>query len=992
MQIKINLHFAPFVQAISLFSVILLTQDSSQAQEYANKIKEGTWTVQQIQQSADSFFKVNGTGKGSGYTQYKRWEYNALRMCDEQGYLKGQDQLLKEWEKANKEFHSVGVMRRSLNEKWTEWGPSYYNATTSWSPGVGRITAFSVDPSNHQHIIVGAETGGVWNTLDGGNNWTPLGDYFSNLSVYATAIHPRNPSIYYFGSNNGFLYRSLNAGATWQQLAKVGNSNINAITISPFDSSLIFVSVESSGMYRSADAGNTFTRVTTDPASFDILFKPGSASTVYASGIGFHVSQDTGKTFQSFMPSLPLTITGSSQLDGNYFVSDNSFVPGNIPIPQAPAMVYGKLVLFPDNNSHIACGPSLSATALNNAIAVVRRGQCNFTEKVIHAQNAGAIAVLVVNNQGGNVSMGGGDPSITIPAVSIDMETGEKIIQALLGNETIFAKLQNSGQSSLFTSNPKMLGVSEQNPQVLYVLESQGRRFGALYKSENAGLSFTKLNHSQNFLGYSTVGDDENGQAPRDMAIAVNPRNAQEVHIAGILTWKSSNGGLNFECTSDWIPDRASALDIGYCHADVDILKFVGDTLYAGTDGGIFYAPKTDQVNANYFVDITRGLGIRQFYKIGVAQDTQWIISGGSQDNGTSLYTKQNGWIDWIGADGMETFVSNQFHSRVFGTSQNGRPYFTDDLGMSLYYLSLPGSQSGNWVTPFEQSPNGEKVYIAYEQVFETPSGFDYWEPVSPVFPGKLNHLKIAPFSPELMYAAHQRKLYKRTPGTTQWPEIKEFAGSINAIAIHPLFENTIAVATTDSGKVYVSHDGGLQWVSYRKNLPDFSALSLVWNKDTFNSLYLGMNYGVYFIDAQEALWQPFSNQLPNVIVNELEINNVTNKIFAGTYGRGLWVSDAFKRTVVSDTTLVSVRNEKWEPPFSVFPNPFALNFTIQSIDKQTMIKSVEIFDGQGKLIYSRKGLHNDSYQVETRDFAEGIYFIKVGTDRGVVLLRTIKS
>jgi photosystem II stability/assembly factor-like uncharacterized protein len=963
-----------------------------EGQDYKTKIAEGTWTIQQIQQSADSFFSKAGTGKGSGYTQYKRWEYNALRLADENGFLKSTEFLQQEWEKSNREFNTQRHSRRGLNEIWTEMGPSYYNATTSWSPGVGRVTSFSVDPSNHKHIIIGAETGGVWRTIDGGTNWTPLGDYFSNLSVYSTAIHPSNKSTYFFGSSNGLLYRSTNSGATWQQLSKVGNSNINNILLSPIDSLLIFVSGESSGMYRSANGGMTFTKITSDPSSFDIVFKPSDWGTVYASGTGFHLSTDTGKTFQSYMPNFPLTIIGDVSVNGNYLVVDNGFSPGKVPIPEDPSFVYGKLVLLHDSNNHLACNQALNSTELINSIAVVRRGVCNFTEKVIHAQNAGAIAVIVVNNQGGAITMGGGNSSIQIPAVSLDMETGEKLIDALTQNKSIYAKLQNSSNQNLFTPNPKMIGVSEHNPNVIYILESKANVFGALFKSTNGGASFEKLLHSQNFLGYSTEGDDNAGQAPRDMAIAVNPLNSEEVHLAGILTWRSIDGGASFECTSDWIPSRAANKGMGYCHADVDILKFVGDTLYAGTDGGIFYAPNTESININYYTDITNGLGIRQFYKIGVGQYPELIVSGGSQDNGTSLYTPENGWIDWLGADGMETFVNKLDNQVLFGTSQNGRPYMTFDRGNSIEYLDLPGSRSGNWVTPFEQSPNGEYIYIAYEQVFESVAGMGIWQPISQVFPGKLNHLKIAESNPKIMFAAHQRNLYKKDSLNNEWPLVKEFTGSINFIAIHPLDENLIAIATTDTDKVYISYDGGENWVGFKKNLPDFSALCLVWNKDTFQSLYVGMNYGVYYIDSLEENWIPFSNQLPNVIVNELEINHVTNKIYAGTYGRGLWESSVYIREIKEEPTDTLNVTKQSIAAFAAYPNPFSSEIKIQNVHGNLKIQSIEVFDLQGKIIVSQKNINQDTYTLATHNLPKGVYFIKIGSSKGVSIIKGIKE
>ena len=111
--------------------------------------------------------------------------------------------------------------------------------------------------------------------------------------------------------------------------------------------------------------------------------------------------------------------------------------------------------------------------------------------------------------------------------------------------------------------------------------------------------------------------------------------------------------------------------------------------------------------------------------------------------------------------------------------------------------------------------------------------------------------------------------------------------GSINSIAIHPTNPEKIAVATTSNSKVFVSEDGGLSWLNYKFNLPGFSALALVWDNNGEDGLYLGMDYGIFYIDNTFNEWQPYSTNLPNVIINELEINSADGKIYAGTYGRG---------------------------------------------------------------------------------------------------------
>jgi photosystem II stability/assembly factor-like uncharacterized protein len=526
-------------------------------------------------------------------------------------------------------------------------------------------------------------------------------------------------------------------------------------------------------------------------------------------------------------------------------------------------------------------------------------------------------------------------------------------------------------------NEPKMIGISADDPEVVYVIEANGGSFGGLYKSEDAGFSFVELNHAgRNYFGYDTAGFDPGGQAPRDMDITVNPNDVNEVHIAGVLTWRSLDGGLNFDISSDWVPGNAANAGIGYCHADVDILEFVNNTLYAGTDGGIFKAPNTTEISADYYTDLSTGLGIRQWYKIGVSQTSDVVVTGGSQDNGSSFYSAVTGqWIDWIGADGMEGFVDKDNPELLYGMIQFGGMYRTENGGATLLNLPEPGSGSGAWVSPFEQDPSVQNtIYCAFEQVFRSDNKGGNWTPISQDFGGDLNQMKIAPSNNQIIYASRGAQLYRTMDGgASDWQTMNP-PGGINSIAIHPADPMRIAVAVTGTAKVRVSYDGGENWDSMTLNLPNFSALSVLWDDNGSNGLYLGMDYGVYYIDDTFSEWQPFLTNLPNVIVNELEINQANGKIYAGTYGRGLWASTKYGYVVgQQEFTQVSAR-------LAPVPATETVNIYIDSPDQL----SISIFDLQGKLLHFEPSqLISGQHQIDLGDFAAGIYVIRLSGPQG---------
>ena len=972
---------------ISGFLAMVFAPMSSLSQEYLKMIDSGNHSVEEIQKSAETYFEGKDKGRGTGYKQFKRWEYKALRMMDDSGNLKSDEYYIREWEKLNASINDKSNKVRNKNDFWEELGPTSWFATTGWNPGIGRLTGFSIDDNDENHMIVGAESGGVWKSLDGGKFWVPLLDDFSNMYVNSVVIDQNNPSTYFFGSNQGRIYKSIDAGSTWKQLTSTGGSSIRKILLHPNDSNVMFACGQNAGVYRSVNGGVNWSKVISDDSGYDIEFKPGDLNTMYAVGNNFFKSTNGGitfeqKTFGEGSPQL-LTVNTPASLQGGYQAVDNGFTSGRVSVPTFPDNLTGDLALFIDDIDSLSngCGQAFNQDQLSGKIVLVRRGVCTFAVKVLNAQRAGAIGVIVVNNSSGSAtSMGGGDVAIEIPAVMVSRELGEILIDAIKKqhpDSSINVTLQNQKFDDNYISNgPKMIGVSSANPEIVYVLEAEGSIFGAFYRSDDSGESFLKQSHEgKNYFGYSTLAEDNRGQAPRNMDIAVHPENADEVHIGGILSWVSRDGGVNFECTSDWVPRNALDKNIGYCHADINAMGFYGDKLFVVSDGGIYKAVNTEDVTPEYFEDITEGMGIRHFYRMGLSQTSPVVVSGGSQDNGTSWYSPLNGWTDWLGADGMETFVDGNDNNILYGTSQLGSLY-KKNLSGGLEFIQKPGSESGNWVTPFEKDPVvTNTIYVGYEAVFKSDSDGAIWDQISQEFTTKLDHLKIAPSDHKVMYASHGNALYKTETGEGTWSRLTGYAGNINSIAIHPKNAQKIAIATTNAQKVFLSNDGGVTWEPYRKNLPDFAANSLVWQDGTKEGLYLGMNYGVFYIDKTLSSWQPFVSNLPNVIINELEINYAESKIYAATYGRGLWSSPLYGETPSST-------KDVFETVISVYPNP-AAEFVLIDAEVEMNDTDIEVFNNKGQIVLRKSKQKFKSLSINVGNLPLGSYYLRLTNKQG---------
>jgi len=985
-----------------LLLAFLVTFSASWSQEYRQMIVKGTYTVQEIQQSAEAYFAEAGTGRGKGYKPYKRWEYQALQDMDENGMLPTPEFYFSELANYNNYVNQNFGAARATVGAWQPLGPDYWNQTVGWNPGVGRVTSIAIEPANPNHIIVGANTGGVWRSVDGGANWTVLTDNLSTLNVSALAMHPTSTTTYFWGSTGGAIFRSTDSGVTWNFYSDTGSGTVNKILIDPTNTNKMYASVEGGGIYKSVDAGLNWTIINSNVTNgYDIEFKPGDTNTIYASGNGFFVSTDGGATFDS--PNA-LTLWTQEYVTGSNNWSTTGSNQNNTVTPKTGnGMAFCYVGDFSSPVTNLVT-PALNLSGASNPVLNFSYTNVNWegdidTLRVLYKTAEGSDWIELSNYT--NESSLWNDITLNLPNISSDyyiafegtanFGRGLTLDDVSIEDVTLGTVFEDGFEdlSNSFSNGPKMLGVTADDPNVVYVLEASSGAFGGFHKSTDGGNTFTQLDHTgKNYFGYSSFADDALGQAPRDMDIVVNPENVMDVHIAGVLSWRSTDGGANFSITSQWVPETAESEGIGYCHADIDIMEYVGnDTdgykLYVGTDGGIFVADDPLNVSSSYYRDLTPGLGVRQFYKIGISQTNPVVVSGGSQDNGTSVLGSNGIWKDWLGADGMESFVDKNNSNILYGTSQNGTLYKSYSGGNARNGISSPEGKTGNWITPFEQDPIQQNViYTGYDEVYKSINGGDDWTSISQNFGGNLDHLKIAPSNSLQMYAAKGSSLYKtETGGIVDWELLSGFSGSINSIAIHPTDPDKIAIATTSSDKVYVSTNGGDTWSSYLFNLPNFSARALVWGINDNDGLYLGMNYGVFYINNTFSEWQPFSNNLPNVIISELEINSADNKIYAGTYGRGLWSSDLFDATLsVEDFELNSI---------SMFPNP-AKNQVNLSWNKAEQV-SVKVYNSLGKLMYySKKQSLLDPLSIDASRYNSGLYFVSVNSLNGVVTKKLI--
>lgn len=442
------------------------------------------------------------------------------------------------------------------------------------------------------------------------------------------------------------------------------------------------------------------------------------------------------------------------------------------------------------------------------------------------------------------------------------------------------------------------LAVTPANTSFVGALASSSSNSGFLgfYASTNSGQSFTVRSSSPNILGWNTTGSDTGGQGWYDLCLAIDPTNANIIYTGGVNTWKSTNGGTSWTINTMWY----NVSGIATAHADKHDLIFQNNTtLWQANDGGVYRTTN----GGSSWTDLTNGMVISQMYRLGVAQTNDAVITG-LQDNGTKFRNAGGTWSDHIGGDGMECAIDPTNAAVMYGTVYYGEIYRTLNTGGNWANISdnIPGQPSGAWVTPYVLIPgNNQGIVAGYRDIYRSLNRGDSWTKISNGLITGTSYLQsvaVAPSNSNVIYTASYSSMFKTTNGGTSWTTVSApITGSLTYIAVSNTDPNVlwIVMSNYNSGqKVFRSNDGGSTWTNISGTLPNLPVNCIVYQNNSSDGVYIGMDVGVFYRNNSMSDWVSFNTGLPNVVVTELDIQYNTNKIKAATYGRGLWESSLF--------------------------------------------------------------------------------------------------
>ena len=186
-----------------------------------------------------------------------------------------------------------------------EIGPEIYSVLRyrHIGPPGNRTSAVVGVPGDPLVSYIGASSGGIWKSTDGGTNWEPIFDDQPAQSVGALAIAPSDPCVVWTGTGEAFVrsnisigngvYKSTDAGKTWKHMGLKKTGRIGRVAIDPYDPDTVFVAAmghcygpqKERGVYRTKDGGRSWEQVLfadENTGCFEIAMDPSNPRVLFA--------------------------------------------------------------------------------------------------------------------------------------------------------------------------------------------------------------------------------------------------------------------------------------------------------------------------------------------------------------------------------------------------------------------------------------------------------------------------------------------------------------------------------------------------------------------------------------------------------------------------------------------------------------------------------------------------------------------------------------
>jgi len=456
------------------------------------------------------------------------------------------------------------------------------------------------------------------------------------------------------------------------------------------------------------------------------------------------------------------------------------------------------------------------------------------------------------------------------------------------------------------------LCVSPALPDRIYALASARPEFGGLFRSDDAGEHWRRINGDVRLWGR---GDDF-------AEVKVDPENPDVVYCANIVTWRSSDGGNTFTGIKG-APGGDDYHTIWINPLNPRIIMIAGDQgATISVNGGETWSSWYNQPTA-------------QFYHVITDNQFPYRVYGGQQESGSVGITSRGSdgaitFREWhsVGVDEYGYVAPDPLNPRMI---YGGRITRTDMTTGQVQNISPDVARSGKYrvlrTAPVLFSPvDPHTLYYAMNVLFKTTDGGERWEVISPdlsrerpavppsvgIFNapavenqprrGVIYTVAPSPRDINLIWAGTDDGLIHLTrdggktwrdvtpAGLTSWSKVSLIDASHFGTLLAYAAVNRIRCDDLHP-YVYRTSDGGRTWKLIVRGIPEDEPVNAVReDPEREGLLFCGTERAVYFSLNGGERWQPLRLNMPATSIRDLVIHD--DDVVVATHGRSFWILD----------------------------------------------------------------------------------------------------
>ena len=650
-------------------------------------------------------------------------------------------------------------------------------------------------------------------------------------------------------------------------------ARVNTIALHPSDSNIIYLGYSTGGAWKTINGGATWKPI------FDTM--------AYIS-IG-HIALDPQNPNNIYIGTGDPNVTGYPFVgNGVYKSSDAGTTWKNIGLTEQ--RIVSKIIVHPTQPNTI-----FVSTMGNPFERDDKRGLYKTTDggttwnKILYASVQTGITDVVMSPTNPNVLYAAAWDRIRNNQESIISGVNAKVYKTINGGNS-WSVVSDNGLPDGDLSRIG-LAISGTSGDVVFALyQTSNSDLEGIYKTENGGISWDFFNVTAEVKANLT-----SSMGWYFGKIAVNPTNDKDVTLLGVHSWRTTNGGLNW--------NNITELDDNI-HVDHHAFVYKNNKIYLGTDGGAYISKD----NAATFQDL-ENIPTTQLYHVDLNPNKPGVIYAGAQDNGTisGNAAAPNNWKRVYGGDGFRTvFIPND--TMVFYVeTQRGDIWRTEDGGkfFNSAYNGIGGLDRKSWDMPYIKSRFGNTLYAGTQRFYKAQSKSAInWTPTSTdltkgdLYGGSFNVISTIDESPQ-----NANTLYAGTSDGNVWASMD--AGSnwskimtglpnryVSCIKAHPDSANVVYVSFSGYkyneklSYLFRSSNNGKTWKSVSAGLPNLAINNICVVSDY--ELYVATDGGVYHSQGfPNPTWQR-SGDMPYVPVYDLEYDADIKTLYAATHGRSI--------------------------------------------------------------------------------------------------------